>query len=65
MKGSWEKGEIMRNARRLIKYRREGALEHANRMAERMKEEGDEYNQAFWERIAVQIELLDDEIEHD
>ena len=38
MKGSWEKGEIMRNARRLLKYRREGALGHANRMAERMKE---------------------------
>ena len=58
MKESWEKGEIMRNARRLLKYRRDGALEHANKMAERMTEEGDEKNQAFWEWIAAQIELL-------
>ena len=55
----------MRNARRLLKYRREGALGHANRMAERMKENGDEKNQTFWERIAAQIELLDQEIPQD
>ena len=65
MKGSWEKGEIMRNARRLLKYRREGALGHANRMAEKMKEKGDEKNHVFWERIAAQIELLDQEIPQD
>lgn len=57
----YEKGEIMRNARRLVKYRGEGALAHAQHIAKRMQEEGDEDNAAFWERIAAQVELLIDE----
>ena len=48
----------MRNARRLLKYRRDGALTHAKKMAEKMRDEGDEDNQAFWERISTQVELL-------
>ena len=65
MKESWESGEIMRIAQRLLKYRRAGALKHANKMAERMKETGDENDQAFWERIAAQIELLHHELPPD
>ena len=52
------KGEIMRNAQRLIGTRGDGALGYANIMAERMQEEGDEEEQAFWERIGAQIDLL-------
>ena len=55
---SWEKGEILRNARRLVQARGDGALEYANKMAMEMEEMGDENNQAFWERIAAQVELL-------
>ena len=53
-----DKGEIMRNAQRLLKARGDGALGYANKMAERVQETGDEEEQAFWERIAAQIELL-------
>ena len=52
------KGEIMRNAQRLILARGDGALGYAKKMAERMQKEGDEEEQAFWERIATQIDLL-------
>ena len=65
MKKSYEKGEIMRIAQRLLKYRRAGALKHATKMVERMKEEGDEENQAFWERIYTQIDLLHHELPPD
>ncbi len=53
------KGEIMRNAQRLVMARGDGALGYAEKMAERMQETGEEDDQAFWERIAAQIELLD------
>jgi hypothetical protein len=52
------KGEIMRNAQRLIKTKGNGAQGYAEKMAERMQEKGEDDNQAFWERIAAQIELL-------
>ncbi len=58
LKKDKDKGEIMRNAQRLIGARGEGALSYANKMAERMQKEGDEEEQAFWERIAAQIDLL-------
>ncbi len=53
-----DKGEIMRNAQRLISARGDGALGYAKRMAERLQETGDENDQEFWERIAAQIELI-------
>ena len=52
------KGEIMRNAQRLLNAKGDGALGYAEKMAERMQEIGEEDDQAFWERIAAQIELL-------
>ncbi len=52
------KGEIMRNAQRLLTTRGDGALGYAKKMAEKVQETGDEEDQAFWERIAAQIELL-------
>ncbi len=52
------KGEIMRNAQRLVKAKGDGAVGYAKKMAERMQEAGDEEEQAFWKRIAAQIELL-------
>ncbi len=52
------KGEIMRNALRLLKTKGDGALGYAEKKAERMRETGDENDQEFWERIAAQIELL-------
>ncbi len=53
-----EKGEIMRHATRLVNTMGDGAVDHAKKMAERMQDEGDEENQAFWNRIAQQVELL-------
>ena len=53
-----EKGEIMRHAMMLVKSKGDGAVKHANKMAERMQEEGDEEEQAFWNKIAKQVELL-------
>jgi len=58
MKTPYEKGEIMRNAQRLIKSKGDKALGYAKRVAEKKKEAGAEKDQAFWERIAAQIELL-------
>ena len=58
MQESTEKGEIMRNAQRLLTARGDDALSYAKKMAERVQETGDEEDQAFWERIAAQIELL-------
>ncbi len=52
------KGEIMRNAQRLLTTRGDGALGYAKKMAEKVQETGDEEDQAFWERIAAQVELL-------
>ena len=48
----------MRHAIRLVKSKGEGAVNHANKMVERMQEEGDEEEQAFWNKIAKQVELL-------
>ena len=58
MKNKVNKGEIMRNAQRLVMAKGDGALGYAEKMAERMQETGEEDDQAFWERIAAQIELL-------
>ena len=52
------KGEIMRNAQLLVSSKGDGALDHAEMMAERMHEMGSEEDQAFWEKIAAQVELL-------
>jgi hypothetical protein len=52
------KGEILRNAQRLVQTRGDGAVGYAKKMAERMQETGEVDDQAFWERIAAQIELL-------
>lgn len=60
-----EKGEIMRNAQRLISARGEGALGYAKRMAERVRETGEDDKRVFWERIAAQVELLIDEFPPD
>ncbi len=54
----WEKGEILRNAQRLVQARGKGALGYAEKMAKRMQDAGEEEDQAFWERIASQIDLL-------
>ena len=58
MSKSWEKGEILRNARRLVQAKGDDALSYAEKMAERMQERGNEEDQAFWERIAKQVDLL-------
>ena len=49
------KGEIMRHAVRLVKSKGGGAVDHANKMAERMQETGDEDEQVFWNKIAAQV----------
>ena len=53
-----EKGEIMRHAIRLVKSKGDDAVHHANKMVKRMEETGDEDDQAFWNKIAQQVELL-------
>ena len=53
-----EKGEIMRHALMFVNSKGVGAVDHANKMAERMQETGDEDDQAFWNKIAQQVELL-------
>ena len=58
MNKSWEKGEILRNARRLVQTKGDSALNYAEKMAKKMREDGQEDDQAFWERIASQIDLL-------
>ena len=58
MSKSWEKGEILRNARRLVQTKGDSALGHAKKMAKRMRETGEEDDRAFWERIASQVDLL-------
>ena len=52
------RGEIMRNAQRLVMSRGDGALEYASKVAERMQDIGDDEDQVFWEKIAAQVELL-------
>ncbi|MCH7935634.1 MAG: hypothetical protein IH994_00905 [Proteobacteria bacterium] len=52
------KGEVMRNAMRLVKTRGEGALQYAKSKAERMQDVGEEEDQIYWDRISRQIELL-------
>jgi len=58
MQNPKEKGEIMRHAMRLVKSKGDGAIDHGNKMVERMQEEGDEEDQIFWNKIARQVELL-------
>ena len=58
MKKPKEKGEIMRHAVRLVKSKGDEAVDHANKMAKKMRETGDEEDQAFWDKIAKQVELL-------
>ena len=36
----------------------DSALGYAEKMAKRMRETGEEDDQAFWERIASQVDLL-------
>ena len=48
----------MRHAVRLVKSKGDGAVDHANKMAEMMQEEGDKEDQEFWNKIAKQVELL-------
>ena len=56
-----ETGEIMRHALMLVNSKGEGAIDHANKMARRMEDTGDEEDQEFWNKIAQQVELLVDE----
>ena len=58
MSKSWEKGEILQNARRLVQTKGDSALGYAEKMAKRMRETGEEDDPAFWERIASQVDLL-------
>ena len=53
-----ETGEIMRHAMMLVNSKGDGAVDHANKMAERMQDTGDEEGQEFWNKIAQQVELL-------
>ncbi len=48
----------MRNAQLLVCSKGHRAIDHAEMMVERMHETGSEEDQAFWEKIAAQIELL-------
>ena len=48
----------MRNAQLLVSSKGYGALDHAEKMVERMHETGSDDDQAFWEKISAQIELL-------
>ena len=58
MKEFGRKGEVMRNAQLLVRSKGEGALDHAEKMVERMHETGSDDDQAFWEKISAQIGLL-------
>ncbi len=58
MGNTFERGEIMRNAQRLVGAKGDGALGYAEKMAERMQENGEDNDQAFWEKIAAQVDLL-------
>ena len=53
-----ETGEIMRHALMLVNSKGDGAVDHANKMVERMRDTGDEEDQEFWNKIAQQVELL-------
>ena len=48
----------MRHALMLVNYKGKGAVDHANKMAKRMQDTGDEDGQEFWNKIAQQVELL-------
>ena len=52
------KGEVMRNAQRLVKTKGDKALVYAEKMAKRMQDTGEEEDQVFWNRIASQVDLL-------
>ncbi len=58
MQDPMEKGEIMRHAARLVNSMGDSAVDHAKKMAKRMQETGDKDDQAFWNKIAQQVELL-------
>jgi len=61
VKDSKEKGEILRNAIRLLKTKGDGALGYAEKMVEKTQESGNEKDLAFWKRIVSQVELLNHE----
>ena len=48
----------MRHAMMLVTSKGDDAVDHANKMVKRMEAEGDEEGQAFWDKIAQQVELL-------
>lgn len=48
----------MGKAQMLMKIKGDGALEHANMMAERMQKANDEEYLVYWQKIVTQIELL-------
>ena len=50
MEKSSMRGEVMRNAQRLIKTQGDGAFNYACNMADRMQEMGDETDQVFWKK---------------
>ena len=58
MKKPKKTGEIMRHALMLVNSKGDGAVDHANKMARRMQDTGDEEDQEFWNKIAQQVELL-------
>lgn len=52
------RGEVMRNAMRLVKARGSSALQYAKSKAERMQDEGEEEDHVYWDRISRQVEIL-------
>ncbi len=48
----------MRHALMLVNSKGDGAVDHANKMSEKMQDAGDEDGQAVWNKIARQVELL-------
>jgi len=51
-------GEIMRQALMLMKTKRGGALEHANKMVDYMRKAGHDEDQDYWQKIVRQIEAI-------
>ncbi len=50
--------EIMQRASMLVKSKGEGALEYANQILKRVQKTYDKEEQVYWDKIAMQIELL-------
>lgn len=51
-------GEVMRRAQMIMKTKGKGALEHAEKITERLEKTGDHDDLIYWRRIAMQIEML-------